>query len=261
MPKPRTPEQIEAERARRAKNNKAYRERKKAEAAAVQAAPPLVQDVAGVQAALSAPAAPVPPSGLLGRMRGIFKSEGTSKKKEAELEEHFIFGLVPMASAFLAKYAASRYEGPYQKCAPQASEIDRMLHPLFRIVARRLEISVNLGPDEKDISMFGSMLLAYVFRASADYMEINTEVEKTRAVAYAEDHIRSESRRNGRNEASQGPSTGDAGRGQTASERSHVGTTVESSLPPVETDEQRYRRFVIEAYREDREYRAKNGLL
>lgn len=235
---------------------------------------PTTEEVGGLQATITAPAAPLAPSGLLNRLKSALKVDaGTSKKKEDALEHSAIFAVLPLAAAFLTNYVQTRWQG-YKETAPRKDEINKVLYPLFRIIARRLEISIELGPDGKDLAMMASALMAYMFRASADRLEIVEQAEKAGAIASAEKHLginqngkstyANASDWNGAGRTDQGATHGNVGRGQAASGATTGNGTqyaTESAGDVVETDEQRARRYITEAYRDDREYRAQHGLL
>lgn len=230
---------------------------------------PSVTMVGGVEAELVSPEREAPKS-LLERIRaGIVKDEKQPvKKKETAgaIETDLIMGFLPLIVSLLATQAATLWSEEYKECAPTKEEVTLIITPLFRIVARTVEISAKLTENGKDLLAMTTALLAFAFRSAMLSMEISGTQDKKDAVDYVEKHF--ENRifpGNGKGRNSQEPDTRPGEPGGSNSGRNGRGDSVEESVyladGATETDAQYARRIINEAYQQDKQYRTEHGLL
>lgn len=75
------------------------------------------------------------------------KKAARSKQDDKEL----LFSFLPIIAGALSMYASSMWDEEYKECAPTKQETSAILAPIFRIIARRVEISGKIGDDALDV--------------------------------------------------------------------------------------------------------------
>lgn len=224
---------------------------------------PAVEQVGGVEVAVTPSQGTATSKSLLERVKEGLKSQPTSPKGDkkpasGKEDESFIFVFVPVISGFIAYQAGTLWAPEYLMCAPTRAEVSAVLTPLTRIVARRISLKIEETPDIRDMRLAGTALLLYVVRSATAAIDIHAKIDQQKAVSYAEQHL--DSRRHYQSAVS-----GTGGPGRDASGGAIGGriqpepATAAGGRP--ETDAEYARRVISEARQQDIEYRAQHGLL
>lgn len=97
----------------------------------------------------------------------------TRKRSSKDISADFVAGLVPVLALGIAVWVRMQIKDPaYQRCAPQTDEVSKVLTPLARILARRIEIAGKMSEDTVDLAIAFSMTGVMATRIYGDYITI-----------------------------------------------------------------------------------------
>lgn len=195
----------------------------------------------------------------------VTRKPTTRKRGSKDVSADFVAALVPTVALGVAVYVRMRIRDPrYKGVAPQVDEISKVLTPLTRILARRIEVAGKMSEDTLDLAISLAMTGVMASRMYGDYLTISGEGKDEQPATRNNGHA------NGyRQQPLASDFAGSAGSfGATGGNGSSPGQAVNSSpRSPLhadgwqQLDGKQADAIISRALEEDARYRATNGLL